>query len=365
VEQVAAALNAAHKVGLVHRDVKPSNILLTNNDFAYLIDFGIARGARDAGLTQTGSAIGTLAYMAPERFSGGQIEPRSDIYALGCVLHECLTGRKPFTGDSIPELIAAHLTAPPPLPSVILPGVPSTFDAVIAKSMAKDFQQRYRTALEFADATHAALAGAGPVGGFALTQGTAESASQQSPPRRHRKAAVITVAITIAAIAISAALVVVTNQQKRDKQLAASASAASSSSSAVAATSSIWQRERKREQQREATQAVRDACGSFAVSSKDAVDKVNDYVAAFNQGRDTTPSQGPAIDALNHSADEAEKMTNGPLPQQLREALNAYSDAARGVAGAIRAHPAPDEFNQRVNQLNDTKSEAINRCQAS
>jgi serine/threonine protein kinase len=109
IEQVAAALNAAHRVGLVHRDVKPSNILIAEFDFAYLIDFGIARTVGETGLTDTGSMIGTWAYMAPERFSTGHIDPRSDTYALACVLHECLTGRQPYPGNSAEQQIAAHL----------------------------------------------------------------------------------------------------------------------------------------------------------------------------------------------------------------------------------------------------------------
>jgi serine/threonine protein kinase len=86
IEQIASALHNAHRAGLVHRDVKPSNILLDGNDFAYLIDFGIARTAEDTGVTQTGAAIGTWAYMAPERFNTNEIHPSSDIYALACVL---------------------------------------------------------------------------------------------------------------------------------------------------------------------------------------------------------------------------------------------------------------------------------------
>ena len=96
IEQVAHAVHAAHKVGLVHRDIKPSNILLDENDFAYLIDFGIARVVGETGLTGTGAVIGTLSYMAPERFTSGEADARSDIYALACVLYECLTGVRRF-----------------------------------------------------------------------------------------------------------------------------------------------------------------------------------------------------------------------------------------------------------------------------
>ncbi|MFZ0833605.1 MAG: serine/threonine-protein kinase, partial [Mycobacterium sp.] len=156
VEQIAQALQAAHKVGLVHRDVKPSNILVADYDFAYLIDFGIARGADQTGLTNTGSMIGTWHYMAPERFGSGGADSRSDIYALACVLHECLTGSPPFPGDSLEQQVRGHLTMPPPRPSVARRGVPATFDDVIARGMAKDTDQRYPTTLELAGAARSA-----------------------------------------------------------------------------------------------------------------------------------------------------------------------------------------------------------------
>src|SRR5262249_11959165 len=117
IEQVAKALHAAHKIGLVHRDVKPSNILLDEDDFAYLIDFGIARGADQTKLTGTGAMIGSWAYMAPERMRSREVDARADIYALACVLYECLTGSQPFPGDSVESLVVAHLTDPPPRPS--------------------------------------------------------------------------------------------------------------------------------------------------------------------------------------------------------------------------------------------------------
>ncbi|WP_433592822.1 serine/threonine-protein kinase [Nocardia sp. CA-145437] len=157
VGQVAAALTAAHANGLVHRDVKPSNMLLCADDFVYLIDFGIARSAAEAGLTSTGAAIGTFAYMSPERLAG-VADIRSDVYALACVLHECLTGSQPFPGASLEQQITAHLTSPPPRPSVVRPDVPAAFDDVIARGMSKDPAQRYQTAAELATAARNALA---------------------------------------------------------------------------------------------------------------------------------------------------------------------------------------------------------------
>ena len=119
IEQIAQALQAAHEVGLVHRDVKPSNILVDDNDFAYLIDFGIAHAAGETGLTNTGATIGTWSYMAPERFQGGTADARADIYALACVLYESLIGQLPFPGQTLEQIAVAHMTQPPPRPSAV------------------------------------------------------------------------------------------------------------------------------------------------------------------------------------------------------------------------------------------------------
>ncbi|WP_067826962.1 serine/threonine-protein kinase [Nocardia inohanensis] len=159
VEQIAAALDAAHYSGLVHRDVKPANILVTDADFAYLADFGIARAEGDTTLTMTGTAVGSYAYMAPERFDAGPVTGRADIYSLGCVLHECLTGTKPFPADNMSVLIRAHLSDPPPRPSTQLAGIPTALDSVVARALAKDPNARFLTAGEFARAARMALAG--------------------------------------------------------------------------------------------------------------------------------------------------------------------------------------------------------------
>jgi serine/threonine protein kinase, bacterial len=162
VDQIAKALNAAHKVGLLHRDVKPSNILLDEDDYAYLIDFGIALAEGERGLTTVGNVIGTFHYMAPERFKPDEpgtppVDARSDIYALACVLYECLTAAKPFPGDSLEQQIGNHLVSPPPQPSKIIPGLPRVFDDVVAKGMAKNPADRYEKATDLARAARGAV----------------------------------------------------------------------------------------------------------------------------------------------------------------------------------------------------------------
>lgn len=163
VSQVAGALDAAHDEGLVHRDVKPSNVLMARGsgtaDFAYLSDFGIARSIDAPAITREELPSGTLAYMAPERFRGGPPAAAGDIYALACLLYECLTGRRPFEGNELPDLLYAHLDHAPPKPSVANPSVPVAFDAVIERGLAKDPADRYRTASALADAARAALNG--------------------------------------------------------------------------------------------------------------------------------------------------------------------------------------------------------------
>ncbi|MBJ8337414.1 protein kinase [Antrihabitans sp. YC3-6] len=157
IDQVGSALDAAHAEGLVHRDVKPSNMLVTPKNFVYLIDFGIARSAGDTNLTSTGIAIGTMTYMAPERFTTGQADARSDVYALACVLHECLTASRPYPGKSLEQQVAGHLNKPPPKPSALRSSVPTAFDEVVARGMAKNPNDRYDTAGELAAAAYQAL----------------------------------------------------------------------------------------------------------------------------------------------------------------------------------------------------------------
>jgi serine/threonine protein kinase len=157
VSQIASALDDAHAAGVLHRDVKPGNILLTANDFAYLVDFGIANAAAETKLTQLGDVLGTWTYMSPERFSGNSaaVTASVDIYALACVLFEALTGSPPFAGDRV-SVIGAHLSQPAPRPSLTA-RVPAALDEVVARGMAKQPEHRYATAGDLARAAEAAL----------------------------------------------------------------------------------------------------------------------------------------------------------------------------------------------------------------
>ncbi len=158
VAQVADALDAAHAAGLVHRDVKPANILI-NNDHAYLSDFGITRvQASDTRITDSGNWIGTVDFMAPEHLRGEPTDARADVYALGCVLFTALTGTPPFRRATVPVTITAHLHDPPPRPSETI-GVPAAFDAVIARALAKEPEDRYPSAGDLGRAARAAAAG--------------------------------------------------------------------------------------------------------------------------------------------------------------------------------------------------------------
>src|SRR6185437_13176812 len=162
VSAVASALDAAHAAGLVHRDVKPANMLLDSApgrpDHLYLSDFGLSKGAAaSVGLTGTGLFLGTVDYAAPEQINGHAVDGRTDQYSLGCAAFEMLSGEPPFRRDHGMAVLAAHVTqAPPPL-STKRPGLPPALDAVFAKVLAKSPDDRYSTCGDFSDALRAAL----------------------------------------------------------------------------------------------------------------------------------------------------------------------------------------------------------------
>ncbi|OBF03593.1 serine/threonine protein kinase [Mycobacterium sp. ACS4054] len=206
IHQIASALDAAHAAGVTHRDVKPQNILITGDDFAYLADFGIASATSDEKLTQLGTAVGTMKYMAPERFSSEEVTPRADVYALACVLYECLTGAPPYRGDSTATLISAHMMQPIPKPSEHGSGVSPAFDSVVAGGMAKNPIERYPTAGALAEAAHRALSSPERERAETILRESeivspATGLGQQAEPRgRHRWPIVAAAVVAVAAV---------------------------------------------------------------------------------------------------------------------------------------------------------------------
>jgi serine/threonine protein kinase len=164
IAQVGNGLDAIHAAGLVHRDVKPANVLLSGEEgeeHAYITDFGVARNvATQSGLTQTGRFVGTLDYVAPEQIAGGQVDARVDVYALGCLLFKLLTGRVPFPREGEAARLYAHLNDPPPAPSLYEPSISMALDDVVIRAMSKAPEDRYPSAGDLGRAAVAALSGA-------------------------------------------------------------------------------------------------------------------------------------------------------------------------------------------------------------
>src|SRR5262245_12586016 len=147
-KQVLAALRFAHRHGIVHRDIKPHNVLVDRDGRLKVTDFGIARAGASQ-MTEAGSIVGTAQYLSPEQARGGQVDQRSDLYSVGIVLYELLTGSVPFTGDSPVEIAMKHLSAKLPLPSEKRPDLPRDVDLLVARALAKDPEDRFQDADEF------------------------------------------------------------------------------------------------------------------------------------------------------------------------------------------------------------------------
>ncbi|MET0558340.1 MAG: protein kinase [Solirubrobacterales bacterium] len=182
IAQIGNGLDAIHAAGLVHRDVKPANVLLAGGEgepHAYITDFGVARNvATESGLTQTGRFVGTLDYVAPEQISGGSVDARVDVYALGCLLFKLLTGQVPYPREGEAARLYAHLNDPPPAPSLYAPEVGMALDDVVARAMSKQPEDRYPSAGDLGRAAQAALTGA-PISVPERTVATGAAASRE------------------------------------------------------------------------------------------------------------------------------------------------------------------------------------------
>jgi streptogramin lyase len=199
VEQVASALDAAHAQGLVHRDVKPANVLLTPDDHAYVSDFGLTKRAVSvSGLTETGQLIGTIDYVAPEQIKGDPVDQRADVYSLGCLLFECLTGHAPYPRDIEVGVLWAHVETPPPSLTEERPDLPPEVDEVVALAMAKDPAERSAAAGDVAVGFRSALGLEAPTRGRP-TPGR----PKQKPKPKSRKGLI---AVIVAGAALVAAV---------------------------------------------------------------------------------------------------------------------------------------------------------------
>ncbi len=190
IADVCAALDFSHKNGIVHRDMKPANIMINRQGAVKVMDFGIARAIADSSnpMTQTAAVIGTAQYLSPEQARGEQVDARSDVYSVGCVLYEILTGEPPFTGDSPVAVAYQHVREDPQLPSHVHPGVPRELDSVILKAMSKNPANRYQTAAEMRGDLIRVLGGQKPQAPMVMTEEdrTTILGSMDAPPRSYR-----------------------------------------------------------------------------------------------------------------------------------------------------------------------------------
>jgi serine/threonine protein kinase len=183
--QALEGVHHAHEAGIIHRDLKPSNLMIMNSGVVKVMDFGIARALGAARLTREGRLVGTIEYMSPEQIKGCEADRRSDLYSMGVVLYECLTGQLPFSATSEFELMRAHVELPPIPPRSLNPELPSELEAILMRSLAKDPAQRFSSAADFHQALLPILEGSARLAGRPTTGDLARQilAASQAVPR--------------------------------------------------------------------------------------------------------------------------------------------------------------------------------------
>jgi eukaryotic-like serine/threonine-protein kinase len=222
LDQAAAALDAAHRHGVVHRDVKPANLMLDRNGAVHVADFGIASAAGTDSLTMTGTVLGTAGYLSPEQAQGERATPASDRYSLAVVAFELLSGRRPFESESITAEATAHVNAPVPSIAELCEGLPGELDAVFRRALAKEPMRRFETASEFVSALRAALSdAAGTTRSFQLSAPTAPTLSVLTPVSRRRarrsRWPVFVALLALAAVGGAIAAIVLSNGNDKSK----------------------------------------------------------------------------------------------------------------------------------------------------
>ncbi len=221
IAQVASALEAAHERGLVHRDVKPANVLVASRgggEHVYLTDFGLTkRSASESGLTSAGEWVGTLDYVAPEQLRGDNVDGRADVYALGCVLYETLTGQVPFPRDDDVAKLWAHISDSPPLATDVVSDVPRRLAGVARRAMEKDPDDRFSSARDMGRAALAAVPGGGDTGARARLA----AGRTRLPTARRRRMWLALLGVLAAAAVAAAAVALVTADDDADPEAAA------------------------------------------------------------------------------------------------------------------------------------------------
>jgi serine/threonine-protein kinase len=213
--QVASALAAAHRAGIIHRDIKPANVMVEPSGDVKVLDFGIAHAAADPALTRTSMVLGSAPYIAPEMARGEKADERSDIYSLGCVLYELLTGRPPFTGDLPEAVMSQHTSVAPRPPRELEPAVPPALDALVVRMLAKRREDRPQTAAELMSELPASLHEpsppviAAPIAPPARAVAEAIGPEPALGPRRRNPRRWMLIAVAIAAVLAGLALALI------------------------------------------------------------------------------------------------------------------------------------------------------------